>query len=207
MTPSATISRRWPPEIPLRNILTTGWARSLSSKASRKRPNFYRRAFAANPGYRLAEERLVALGGAPVSAPIVLKPPPGAAQGGNAPVVLRPPSSRPVAAPAAVLPKTKPASASSAGVGPGLRPALDNVGGDNVGGQEVQLGVWREAAEGWRRAVAASGGALAGYSHHIVAADLPGRGRYYRLRVSTPDGKQFCTALATRGMDCIPARD
>ena len=127
---------------------------------------FYGRAFAANPGYRLAGERLAALGGTPpVSPPIVLKPPPGAAVSENAPIVLRLPSPKPAAAPAA--PRERPAAVSPApGKGLGLRPALDN-----PGGQEVQLGAWRsegEAAEGWRRAVAASGGALAGLSPHIV---------------------------------------
>jgi hypothetical protein len=77
-------------------------------------------------------------------------------------------------------------------------------------GQEVQLGAWRqeaEAAAGWNRAVATAGGVLAGLSPHIVAVDLPGRGRYYRLRVTALDGKQLCAALTARGMDCIPARD
>jgi hypothetical protein len=72
------------------------------------------------------------------------------------------------------------------------------------------LGAWRqeaEAAEGWKRAVTAAGGALAGLSPHIVAVDLPGRGRYYRLRVRTPDSKRLCAALKARDMDCIPARD
>jgi hypothetical protein len=89
--------------------------------------------------------------------------------------------------------------------GPSLRPALDH-----PGGQEVQLGAWRQesdAAEGWNRAVKEADGALSGYSPHIVAVDLPGRGRYYRLRVSAADGKQLCAALTAQGLDCILARD
>ena len=37
--------------------------------------------------------------------------------------------------------------------------------------------------------------------------DLPGRGRYYRLRVVTPDGKQLCAILMAKGLACILARD
>jgi tetratricopeptide (TPR) repeat protein len=174
---------------------------------------FYARAVAANPGYWLASERLTALGGSPpVNPPITLKPPPGvppAPRSENAPIVLRPPSSRPSSpparAPAPAPARSQPKPVTVAEEGPGLRPALDN-----KGGQEVQLGAWRqeeEAREGWRKAVTAAGGALAGLTPHIVAVDLPGRGRYYRLRVRTGDSKQLCAALTTRGMDCIPARN
>ena len=38
-------------------------------------------------------------------------------------------------------------------------------------------------------------------------ADLPGKGRYYRLRVVAPDGRQLCAVLTAKGLDCIPARD
>jgi hypothetical protein len=74
----------------------------------------------------------------------------------------------------------------------------------------VQLGAWRqedEAAAGWNRALKAADGALAGFSPHIVAADLPGKGRYYRLRVTAPDGRQLCAVLTAKGLDCIPAKD
>lgn len=170
---------------------------------------FYARAVAANPSYWLASERLTALGGSPpLNPPIVLKPPPGmppaAPKTGSDAIVLRPPSAKPAPVPARAPAPVRSQPATVAEEGPGLRPALDN-----SGGQEVQLGAWRqeaEAAEGWRKAVTAAGGALAGLSPHIVAVDLPGRGRYYRLRVKTGDSKQLCAALTSRGMDCIPAR-
>ena len=174
--------------------------------------NFYARATAANPNYGLAAERLAALGGvAPETPPIVLKPPSGIARTDNTPVVLHPPqaattpAARPAPPPARSSPAVKPAPGVAQNAGPGLRPALDN-----SGAQEVQLGAWREIAEassGWDRAVRMAGGALAGFSPHIVAADLPGKGRYYRLRVAVPDGKQLCAALAAKGMDCIPVRN
>jgi hypothetical protein len=91
---------------------------------------------------------------------------------------------------------------------PGLRLALDNPGATGRG--QVQLGAWRdeaEAAEGWNHAVREAGGILSGFSPQIVAVDLPGKGRYYRLRVETADGRQLCASLAARGLACIPAGD
>ncbi len=156
-----------------------------------------------------------ALGGLPWAvAPIVLKPPAGVAMAENAPVVLHPPAASPKASPAPFrpapkLPTVKPAGYSSRDEGTVLRPALDNPAIKQPG-QEVQLGAWRqqtEAAAGWSRAVAAAGGLLGGLTPHIVAVDLLGRGRYYRLRVNAPDAKQLCAALTARGMDCILARN
>lgn len=97
-----------------------------------------------------------------------------------------------------------PASFAAEG-GPPLRPSLDG-----PARQEVQLGAWREqakAAKAWQEALAASGAALAGLSPTIVAVNLPGKGRWYRLRVRTPDSRKLCSALAARGVDCIPVRD
>jgi tetratricopeptide (TPR) repeat protein len=127
------------------------------------------------------------------AAPIVLRPPKMASE---ATVHLRPPTSAPVPVPAAY----------EAPPSPTLKPALDQ---GAMGGQ-VQLGAWRteaEAAQGWNRAVEQAGGVLEGYSPHIVVADLPGAGRYYRLRVSTDGSKTLCTALLAKGLACIPARD
>jgi hypothetical protein len=83
---------------------------------------------------------------------------------------------------------------------------LDNAGG----GQQVQLGAWRsqaEAAEAWMADVKKAGAALAPLAPLIVAVDLPGRGRYYRLRIDTADAKHLCGILAASGVDCILARD
>lgn len=169
--------------------------------------NFYTRAVAANPDYSLAGERLAALDGTMAPAQTITLHPPksmaaektlGAEKG---PVMLHPPAVKSAAIP---QPAIKPADYSPHEQ-PGLRPALDN-----PGGQQVQLGAWRaesEAAEGWNRAVKEAGGALSGFAPHIVAVDLPGRGRYYRLRVETLDGKQLCAVLAAKGLPCIPARD
>jgi Tfp pilus assembly protein PilF len=178
--------------------------------------NFYVRALAANPGYSLAAQRLTALGGTAPAPDVITLRPPGAAAAGDAQIALHPIPAKP--APFKEItarPTVKPASYSDRDGEPDLRPALDNPSSDNPGGnhpagQQVQLGAWRqeaEAAAGWTRAVKAADGALAGYSHYIVAADLPGKGRYYRLRIVAPDGLKLCAVLTSKGLDCIPARN
>lgn len=100
-----------------------------------------------------------------------------------------------------------------------LRPALDQparaprVGGARQNGTEVQLGAWRsqdEANAGWDKAKLRAGRALDGITPHIVMADLPGKGRYYRLRINVTAGQNgtaFCADLSARGVSCLPARD
>ena len=161
---------------------------------------FYAKAVAADPGYQLAADRLAALGGPPegtLSEPdrIVLHPPGAkpAPSETHQPVTLRP--SRPKPAP---VRKEAPAM---------LRPALD---GPSSGLEpEVQLGAWRsepEAQAGWEKARKGAGGLLNGLSAHIVMADLPGKGRYFRLRVATPDPQRLCVGLRDAGVACLPAR-
>jgi tetratricopeptide (TPR) repeat protein len=163
--------------------------------------NFYGRAVALNPGYSFAADRLAALTGAPAAGqPIILRPP-KSTSAENAPLVLHPPAARSAVAPPS--PAIKPASYSERA--PGLRPALDD-----PGGEQVQLGAWRqeaEAAEGWNRTVKQAEGVLSGFSPHIVAVNIPGKGRYYRLRVETAEGKQLCAVLTAKGLDCIPVRN
>lgn len=166
---------------------------------------FYAKAVGADPGYRLASERLTELGGPPETAiadpgvvklrppsenpPLVLKPPPLNR------IVLRPPGRKP--SPSRLLP------------GPGLRPALDAPMG-GAAGPEVQLGAWRsegEARAGWEKARKAAGEVLEGLTPRIVVADLPGMGRYYRLRTATSDPLGLCTRLRAAGQDCMRARN
>ena len=133
---------------------------------------------------------------------ITLKPPKGASAE-NAPAVPHPPTAKPVAMQAQAPPK--PAVPSRQEEVLPLRPALDS-----PAGEQAQLGAWRsegEAAAGWRRAVTQANGALAGFSPHIVAVDLPGRGRFYRLRVVTLDAKHLCVTLINQDVACIPARN
>ena len=172
--------------------------------------NFYKRALGANPGYSLAAQRLTALGGTiPAPDVITLRPPKGAIAPDAGIALHLPDAKNPAYKEAETRSTIKPASYSGRDVQPDLRPALDNpIKGP--AGQQVQLGAWRqedEAAAGWNHALKAADGALAGFSPHIVAADLPGKGRYYRLRVVAPDGRQLCAVLTAKGLDCIPARD
>ncbi len=83
---------------------------------------------------------------------------------------------------------------------------------DSAHGGQVQLGAWRsleKASKGWSEARQLAGETLEGLSPRIVAVDLPGAGRYYRLRVAaTQSGSRaLCMALVAKGLDCIPARD
>jgi tetratricopeptide (TPR) repeat protein len=171
-----------------------------SQRKPEEAKNFYTSALAANPGYSLAAERLQALGGTPApDQPIILKPPPGFTA---APPLLHPPAA-PKPATAASSPPPKPASVSRPPEQPGLRPALDK-----PAGEQAQLGAWRseaEALEGWKRAVAQADGALGRFSPHVVMVDLPGRGRYYRLRVVTLDARHLCATLTALKIPCIPA--
>lgn len=168
---------------------------------------FYARAVGADPAYRLAAERLAELGGPPETAiadpgVVKLRPPSQAP-----PVVLKPPSDRVVLRPPGRKPPPSRAPPFRPSSGPGLRPALDAPAG---AGPQVQLGAWRSEAEaraGWERAVRASGRALDGLAPRIVTADLPGKGRYYRLRAATPDPSGLCASLRAAGQDCMRARD
>ncbi len=101
---------------------------------------FYAKAVAADPAYRLAAERLTALGG-----------PPDATLAEPDKVQLHPPRAdaaarKPLPAPSRIVLK----SPRRAPAGVGLRPALDSA--RPLSGPQVQLGAWRSQAEaeaGW----------------------------------------------------------
>ena len=183
----------------------------------------YAKALAANPKYRLAADRLEALGGPRAGAAaddgiIRLRPPRG--MGAAMTVATAPaPASAPAKIPA-VPPLPDPAPlrlrspqelARAASAPAPLRPAIMDRGDGAADGPLVQLGAWRqeaEATQAWDRAVKRAGGELAGLSPNVVAVDLPGRGRYYRLRVRSDSGAaKLCASLAAKGLDCLPVRD
>jgi tetratricopeptide (TPR) repeat protein len=178
---------------------------------------FYVEALAANPAYGLAAERLKALGG-PAGGTA-----PAAAMPGASAIVLHPPGQeqhagaggKPLPAVPAVPPRPEHPEAlrgavavAEKGGALALRPAIITGKGHD---EQVQLGSWRqegEATQAWLRAVKQAGGDLIGLTPHVVAADLPGRGRYYRLRVSPAGGAaELCAALTAKGLDCLPVRD
>ena len=143
---------------------------------------------------------------------IVLRPP--ARRGGADHVA---PRQKPRAPMAGTATRVSTSSSSDTEHGPVLRPALyqtDIAPVKSAGAAgEVQLGAWRSQAEaeaGWDKARGAAPGPLGGLHPHIVMADLPGRGRYYRLRVATAPGQSragLCDSLVAQGVACLPARD
>src|SRR5439155_17983995 len=95
-----------------------------------------------------------------------------------------------------------------------LRPALDQSDRRaSSTGAQIQLGAWRSAAEahaGWAQAKARAAGVLDGLSPRVLVANLPGKGRYFRLRVrpgASQSGAEFCARLAARAVACLPVRD
>ncbi len=178
---------------------------------------FYTKAIAIDAGYTAASERLAALGrpsNAAVSNPaerIVLHPPAAGVRqtASETPIILRPPPEKqqPIAVPAVPPSPLLPVNALM------LRPALDQSGGGAGPGDEVQLGAWRSAAEAsaaWDKARLRADGALDGLSPHILAAQIPGKGRYFRLRVRPETGKsgaEMCADLAAKALACFPVRD
>jgi len=87
-----------------------------------------------------------------------------------------------------------------AGLGGGRRDSL------------VQLGAWRSeqnAARGWDHAKALANEVLEGVTPRIVMVDLPGVGRFYRLRVAVEKtgSRGVCVALTAKGVDCISVHD
>jgi tetratricopeptide (TPR) repeat protein len=178
----------------------------------------YAHAVAANPAYGIAAERLSALGGhvnvLASDQVIHLRPPHVLVAADNGPIHLKPPPKTHAAAtsvPQADAPSPPNFAPARYEVeqDPGLRPALDKTASFGV---QIQLGAWRteeEAGAGWNKARQQAGNLLDGLSPHIVAADLPGRGRYYRLRAGPVQQAvpYLCRALVARGLNCIAARD
>jgi hypothetical protein len=80
------------------------------------------------------------------------------------------------------------------------------------GAKLIQLGAWRgeaEAAAGWNQIVARSGKLLEGMTPQIVLADVPGKGRFYRLRSAPAAGvspSALCTKLQSQGLACMAVK-
>ena len=76
----------------------------------------------------------------------------------------------------------------------------------------IQLGAWRDeagASNGWNHIVDRSGGLLNGMSPQVVVADIPGKGRFWRLRAepsSGTDAAAMCEQLKAKGLACIIAK-
>lgn len=79
-------------------------------------------------------------------------------------------------------------------------------------GAEVQLAALRSRAEAeslWQKLAITHGDVLGGKTHRILVAEIPGKGTYYRLRVSAGTAaaaKALCTDLTGRGQPCMTTR-
>jgi len=172
--------------------------------------SYYTAALSANPQFALAQERLTALTTAPAAATPVARAtaPPST---GDAPIVLHPPQEAVhLHAPrdAVHFHHPRPVRAAIAPPAPGLKPAL----GESTRAQTVQLGAWRneaDAADAWNDIVSVAGNIMAGMSPQVVPVDLPGKGRYYRLRAGPIyDGAdRLCAALIAKKLGCMVVRD
>ncbi len=169
---------------------------------------YYRKALAANPQYTLAQKRLAAL---------------GESHGRSGAVAWKTVRS----APAAESGVTK----VSYDGGLTLRPAMDSVPRTQVAALNdppaaatatasgaaasepqnfVQLAAYRaeaDAAFGWNHMVDKAGGLLDGLTPVVVSVDIPGRGRFYRLRTGpVDDAGTLCEQLKSHGLACIPVK-
>lgn len=78
--------------------------------------------------------------------------------------------------------------------------------------RSVQLGAWKseaDAANGWNRIVDRAGGLLNGMTPQVIAADIPGKGRFWRLRSepsSDTDAATLCAQLRAKGLACVIAK-
>lgn len=174
---------------------------------------YYVKAVAANGHYGLAVDRLAALGGPPPDSVgdtgvVRLRPPGANPTPIDPPVALAPPRGAVAAASAsASVPIHLHMPGEPARPAPALRPAIGS-GPQPASQRLVQLGAWRSQAEaeaGWDRARRKGGSALDGLANIIQPADLPGRGRFYRLRVVPgPAGaRSLCETLRASGLDCL----
>jgi tetratricopeptide (TPR) repeat protein len=163
-------------------------------------------------------------------APIVLRPP--ADRSADKPVEKQRPAKPEPRKFEPLLPTMAPAAYASPSDTPALRPAIvESIAGSQsdefeapppratriahvpaAGGRDqVQLGAWRaegDAADGWNHIVGRAGNLLDGLTPQIVAADVPGKGRYYRLRAATlgQSATDLCDKLQGRGLACMPVK-
>jgi len=157
----------------------------------------YLKALGANPGYALAAQSVALLPGKVSPASYELRP---ARAPRPSAVILHPP---------------RPAPVRVAQADPGLRQAiLDPLSRTPAASSaQVQLGAFHDqaaATQGWNKIAAEAGGALQALSPSVVPADVPGKGRVWRLRTGvggTPDARKLCAALAAKNLACMIVRD
>ena len=146
--------------------------------------DYYHQALIANPGFALAAQSLVRLDYRDQAALMQASAQERASEFPATPIV-----------PAASLPA---AAAES---------------GKRTRGMQIQLGAYRDeaaASAGWTTISEHSAGALDGLAPVIEAADIPGKGRFYRLRADVSDresARRVCDALAAQSQPCFVTRE
>jgi hypothetical protein len=96
---------------------------------------------------------------------------------------------------------------------PDLRQAILGASARPVPRPQIQLGAFRDQAsaeQGWAKIAALVGPPLNALTPAIVPVDLPGKGRFWRVRVrfdSATDAKAVCAVLRARAIACITPRD
>jgi tetratricopeptide (TPR) repeat protein len=195
------------PEYPLFGLgqIAEAQGRTLAAE------DYYRKALAANAQYAPASERLAVLQTQGAPGALALHAP------GKSVLSVRPPRDQR----AASLPSLRPPILDVAAQGQPVHvaakpPRLSGVMAVTPeqsavgGGASLQLGAWRaeaDAADGWNHVTKRAGGLLDGLSPQIVPADIPGKGRYYRLRAGpVADAARLCGQLKSKGLACIVTR-
>ncbi len=182
--------------------------------------DYFQKALAVDPSYALAAQSLSAL-----AAPVTVK----AVKSASVPAVpqeVRPKlalahsvsvgvpadTSKGVVGASRATTSASPSLPIRAGVRLRLRRTISDVSDrpHSAATVQVQLGAYRDehsAAEAWRKISASSAGkVLESLQPIIVIADLPGRGRYWRLRTAVADKQsahKLCTNLLSSGLACM----
>jgi tetratricopeptide (TPR) repeat protein len=187
--------------------------------------DYFQKALAVDPSYALAAQGLSALSAPSITSPGV---PPSTLSAQEYPR-LRPVQPKPATAHVitevtrADLPKAPakpdapkaPLPATTRNEHLNLRQTISDVSesGHSAAAVQVQLGAFRDersAMEAWGRISASAGQTLVGLHPIVVVVDLPGRGRFWRLRTSAQDkqgARKLCTELRANGQDCMLASD
>ncbi|MBI3675301.1 MAG: tetratricopeptide repeat protein [Proteobacteria bacterium] len=167
--------------------------------------DFYRRALKANPDYGLASKRLLELGHPWTPDAYALRPPREKLAFVPKPIKLEKPKVIPV--------DSKPPK-------PSLRPALAEIKTaamsanipasskpERASASLLQLGSFRSeqaANAAWKTFEVTAAEQLKGLSPQVVAVDIPGRGRWYRLRTGpVTSAKTICAQLSAKSLACI----
>ena len=196
--------------------------------------DYYNRALSANPTFALAAQSLAVLAKQTTTTAVSLRPPPAAhlppklpqtAETASLVTRMSPPTHAAPAQdagpkPVQLAPRLVQGTDKHINGNPAPAPALRTAIVDSrskstalAGSAQIQLGAFRDeasATEGWNKIMASAEGTLDGKSPNIVPVDLPGKGRFYRLRVSVEDKRaatKLCAALLANGISCLTVRD